>query len=169
MDSQASYGWCQRWHSDGSHSLAGRRGTRVRPSRPLGPTPRCATATERSGDLACGTGTCGPGPRRQPRPTLQVRPPPLRPRWEPSACSTRAVAISVDAATSSAALSLRDAWRSTITLAPGAATQPGARAAKTRLRKVRPRTGGSMTMTTDLMRHRLLVTVPPASGSLSAS
>jgi ABC-2 type transport system permease protein len=57
------------------------------------------------------------------------------------------------------ALSLKDAWRTGITPAPGTATQQGARAAKAHPHKVHLRTGGSTTMTTDLTRHRLLVTV----------
>ena len=56
------------------------------------------------------------------------------------------------------ALSLRDAWRTTITPAPGVATEPGT-PTRTHRPKNHPRTGRSTTMTTDPARHRLLVTI----------
>jgi ABC-2 type transport system permease protein len=57
------------------------------------------------------------------------------------------------------ALSLKDAWRTSITATPGTAAQPDAHATTTHLLKIGPRAGRSTTMTTDSTRHRLLITV----------
>jgi ABC-2 family transporter len=55
------------------------------------------------------------------------------------------------------ALSLPEAWRAT---RPGpTATEAGTHVAKTLLHKARPLTEGRTTMTTDLTKHRLLITV----------